>query len=159
MRGNDQAVTRGKQTRRETLRLLAAGAMGGFSHAAARSAAPNIIFILTDDLGWTELGCFGNRFNHTPNLDRLALDGVRFSSAYAAAPVCSPTRASIMTGLYPVRVGITDYLRGDDPRSQPRPPHPAEALARGWAQDGPDRQVAPDGRLRATKGRPRVARF
>jgi arylsulfatase A-like enzyme len=116
VRGNDQAAIRGKQTRREALCLLAAGAMGGFCHAAARSAAPNIIFILTDDLGWTELGCFGNRFNHTPSLDRLAQDGVRFSSAYAAAPVCSPTRASIMTGLYPVRVGITDYLRGDDSR-------------------------------------------
>lgn len=116
MRDNDQALTRGKQTRREALRLLAASAASGVCHAAARSAAANIIFILTDDLGWAELGCFGNRFNHTPNLDRLAQDGVRFSSAYAAAPVCSPTRASIMTGLYPVRAGITDFLRGDDPK-------------------------------------------
>ncbi|MBT1688512.1 sulfatase [Dawidia soli] len=71
---------------------------------------PNIIFILADDLGWGELGCYGNSFNETPNLDKLALQGIRFTQAYAAAPVCSPTRASIMTGQYPARVGITDFL-------------------------------------------------
>lgn len=72
---------------------------------------PNIIYILADDLGYSELGCYGNRFNETPNLDRLAREGVRFTQAYAAAPVCSPYRAALMTGLYPARVGITDYLR------------------------------------------------
>ncbi|MGQ9651094.1 MAG: DUF1961 family protein [Phycisphaerae bacterium] len=77
---------------------------------------PNFVLILVDDLGWAELGCYGNRFNETPHLDRLAERGVRFTNAYAAAPVCSPTRAALMTGQYPVRVGITDYLRADDER-------------------------------------------
>lgn len=76
---------------------------------------PNIIFILADDLGWGEPGCYGNRFNRTPNIDRLAAEGLRFTHAYSAAPVCSPTRASIMTGQHPARIGITDYLRADDP--------------------------------------------
>jgi len=75
---------------------------------------PNIIFILADDLGWAELGCYGSRFNETPNLDRLAGKGMRFTQAYAAAPVCSPYRAGLMTGQYPLRVGITDYLRRND---------------------------------------------
>ena len=75
---------------------------------------PNIVFILADDLGWAELGCMGNRFNETPHLDRLAREGMRFTDAYAAAPVCSPMRASFVTGQYPARVGITDYLRPDD---------------------------------------------
>ncbi len=78
------------------------------------SGKPNIIFILADDLGWAELGCYGNTFNETPNLDRLAREGMRFTQAYAAAPVCSPYRAALMTGQYPARVGITDYLRPND---------------------------------------------
>jgi arylsulfatase A len=83
-------------------------------HAAPETAKPNIIFILADDLGWAELGCYGNRFNETPQLDKLAGQAVRFTHAYAAAPVCSPYRASLMTGQVPARVGITDYLRPDD---------------------------------------------
>lgn len=75
-----------------------------------KARRPNIIFILTDDLGWSELGSYGNRFNETPNLDRLAREGVRFTQAYAAAPVCSPTRAALMSGQFPARVGINDYL-------------------------------------------------
>jgi arylsulfatase A len=75
---------------------------------------PNIIFILADDLGWSELGCYGNSFNETPNLDRLAKHGMRFTDAYSAAPVCSPYRAALMTGQYPARIGITDYLRPND---------------------------------------------
>ncbi len=75
---------------------------------------PNIIFILTDDLGWAELGCYGNKFNETPNLDKLASQGMRFTEAYASAPVCSPYRVALMTGQYPARVGITDYLRPND---------------------------------------------
>ncbi|MEZ4663241.1 MAG: sulfatase-like hydrolase/transferase [Caldilineaceae bacterium] len=71
---------------------------------------PNIIFILIDDLGWRDLGCYGSRFYETPNLDRLASRGMRFTDAYAACPVCSPTRASIMTGKYPATVGITDWI-------------------------------------------------
>lgn len=74
---------------------------------------PNIIFILVDDLGYSELGCYGNQFNETPNLDRLASQGVRFTQAYSAAPVSSPSRTAIMTGQHPARTGITDYLRPD----------------------------------------------
>lgn len=69
---------------------------------------PNIIFILADDLGSSELGCYGNTFNETPNLDKLASGGMRFTQAYAAAPVCSPSRAGFITGQYPARIGITD---------------------------------------------------
>jgi len=82
--------------------------------ASESTRRPNIIFILADDLGWAELGCYGNTFNETPNLDRLAKQGMRFTDAYAAAPVCSPYRAALMTGQYPARVGITDYLRPND---------------------------------------------
>ncbi|HUV67793.1 MAG TPA: sulfatase [Sedimentisphaerales bacterium] len=74
---------------------------------------PNIIFILADDLGWAELGCYGNKFNETPHLDKLASQGMRFTEAYAPAPVCSPTRAGLLTGQHPARVGIIDYLRPD----------------------------------------------
>jgi arylsulfatase A-like enzyme len=80
----------------------------------ASAQKPNIIFILADDLGWAELGCYGNTFNETPNLDKLAGRGTRFTDAYASAPVCSPYRAALMTGQYPARVGITDYLRPND---------------------------------------------
>jgi len=75
---------------------------------------PNIIFILADDLGRCELGCYSNRFNETPHLDRMAGQGMRFTQAYAAAPVCSPTRAAFLTGRTPASLGITDYLKPDD---------------------------------------------
>ena len=75
-------------------------------------AKPNIIFILIDDLGWADLACYGSRFYETPHLDRLAAEGLRFTDAYAACPVCSPTRASIMTGKYPATVRITNYIPG-----------------------------------------------
>ncbi len=73
---------------------------------------PNIIFILVDDLGWADLGCYGSVFHETPNIDRLAGQGMKFTSAYAACPVCSPTRASIMTGRYPARINVTDWIPG-----------------------------------------------
>jgi len=73
---------------------------------------PNIILILVDDLGWTDLGCCGSDFYETPNLDRLARQGMRFTDAYAACPVCSPTRASLMTGKYPATVQITNFIAG-----------------------------------------------
>jgi arylsulfatase A-like enzyme len=74
---------------------------------AADSPKPNILFILADDLGWTDGGCFGSKFYETPNIDRLAARGMRFTQAYAANPLCSPTRASILTGQSPARIGIT----------------------------------------------------
>ena len=73
---------------------------------------PNIIFILADDLGGADLPVYGNSFNEAPNLTRLAGEGLRFTDAYAACPVCSPTRASIMSGQYPARVGIIDFIPG-----------------------------------------------
>ncbi len=71
---------------------------------------PNFVFVLVDDLGWTDLGCYGSTFYETPNANRLAREGMRFTNAYAACPVCSPTRASIMTGKYPARLHMTDYF-------------------------------------------------
>ncbi len=71
---------------------------------------PNIVLILVDDLGWKDLSCYGSEFYETPHLDRLVAGGMKFTDAYAACPVCSPTRASIMTGKYPARVGITDWI-------------------------------------------------
>ena len=60
-----------------------------------------MILIVADDLGWADLGCYGSRFHRTPNLDKLAAEGCRFTQAYAACPVCSPTRAALMTGKHP----------------------------------------------------------
>jgi len=74
---------------------------------------PNFLFILADNLGWPQLGCYGSKFYETPNIDQLASEGIRFTDAYSAGPVCSPTRASIMTGRYPARLHITDYIPGD----------------------------------------------
>lgn len=71
---------------------------------------PNVVLIHVDDLGWTDLGCFGSRYYETPNINRLASEGMRFTNAYAACAVCSPTRAAVMTGRYPARVGITDWI-------------------------------------------------
>jgi len=73
---------------------------------------PNILFLLIDDLGWKDLGCYGSEFYETPNLDRLAAEGLRFTDAYASCPVCSPTRASILSGKYPARVGVTQFIGG-----------------------------------------------
>ena len=79
---------------------------------AANSPPPNIVVIVADDLGWADLGVYGSTFHQTPRLDRLAREGLRFTNAYAACPVCSPTRAALLTGRYPARVGITDYIGG-----------------------------------------------
>jgi arylsulfatase A len=78
--------------------------------AADSPKRPNILLILVDDMGWTDLGCYGNERVDTPRIDAFAAEGLRFTDAYAAAPVCSPTRASIMTGKTPARLGITNHL-------------------------------------------------
>lgn len=80
---------------------------------------PNIVFILADDMGWKDLGCYGNRYNETPNIDSLARSGILFTQSYAACPVSSPTRASIMTGKYPARLQLTNFIAGNrtDPAS------------------------------------------
>jgi arylsulfatase A-like enzyme len=76
------------------------------------STRPNILVIVADDLGWADLGCYGSRFYETPQLDSLAKKGVRFTNGYASSPVCSPTRASLLTGKYPVKTGVTDWIKG-----------------------------------------------
>jgi arylsulfatase A-like enzyme len=93
-----------------------------FFAVTSTSAAerPNVILIVIDDLGWADLGCYGSTFHKTPQLDKLAKEGLRFTEAYSACPVCSPTRAAIMTGKYPARLNLTDWLpgRGDLPAQQ-----------------------------------------
>jgi arylsulfatase A-like enzyme len=73
---------------------------------------PNVLLLFADDLGWTDLGCYGSSFYETPHLDQLAKDGMLFTNAYAACPVSSPTRVSLQTGRYPVRTGVTDWIKG-----------------------------------------------
>ena len=77
----------------------------------AKEKKPNVVLVLVDDLGWADLACYGSSLYETPHLDRLAREGMRFTDAYAACAVCSPTRAAVMTGLYPGRIGITDWIR------------------------------------------------
>src|SRR5438270_731720 len=84
---------------------------------------PNVVIILIDDLGRNDLGRYGSRYYRTPQLDKLAAEGVRFSDAYAPCPVCSPTRAAILTGKYPARLHLTDWLPG-------RPDRPDQRLLR-----------------------------
>lgn len=80
--------------------------------AQSSNQQPNIVVILADDLGWADLTSYGSNFYETPNLDKLATMGIRFTQNYATCPVCSPTRASMMTGKYPVKTGVTDWIRG-----------------------------------------------
>ena len=80
---------------------------------------PNIIFILVDDLGWNDLGYTGSKFYESPNIDNLSNYSFQFTNAYSASSVCSPTRASIMTGKHPSRVNITDWIPGNDPKNKP----------------------------------------
>ena len=92
------------------LSIISAVALPAVARAAERP--PNFVFILMDDMGTTDLGCYGSKFYQSPNIDRLASEGMKFTQAYAACPVCSPTRASIMTGKYPARVHLTDFIPG-----------------------------------------------
>jgi arylsulfatase A len=98
------------------LALLAALTAARLTLAAAAAAGspspPNVLLILADDLGTTPVGVYGNAYYQTPNIDRLARDGMRFTDAYAACPVCSPTRAALMTGKYPARTHVTDFIAG-----------------------------------------------
>lgn len=94
-------------SRRRFLRDAGAMAGGLAALAAAAERKTNIVFILADDLGWRDTAVYGSKYYKTPNIDRLAQRGMLFTQAYAASPLCSPTRSSIMTGLYPARTGIT----------------------------------------------------
>ncbi|MAU62878.1 MAG: arylsulfatase [Flavobacteriaceae bacterium] len=90
-----------------------------FSACSKTDPKPNVIFILVDDLGWNDLGYTGSKFYESPNIDKLSNDSFEFHTAYAASSVCSPTRASIMTGKHPARVNITDWIPGVDPKNRP----------------------------------------
>ena len=92
--------------------LTVTGAGGAPPGGDGDAGPPNLVLIVADDLGARDLGCYGSAFHETPHLDALAARGVRFARAYAACPVCSPTRASVMTGRYPARLPLTDWLKG-----------------------------------------------
>lgn len=91
--------------------LAAASLAGSHLQAAEPTRPPNIVLILADDLGWADLGCYGNTFNETPQIDRLANEGIRFTQFYAG-PVCSPTRANLQSGRDQARYGITQHIPG-----------------------------------------------
>ncbi|MBM4079480.1 MAG: sulfatase, partial [Planctomycetes bacterium] len=103
-------------SRREFLKAAGMSAAAlvtpNWAFGQAPSKRPNFIFILMDDMGWMDTGCYGSQYYETPNINRLAAEGVRFTQAYAACPVCSPTRASILTGKYPARLRLTDWIAG-----------------------------------------------
>lgn len=102
--------------------------------AATDAAKPNIVLILADDLGWTDLSCYGSEFYETPNIDRLARDGMKFTQAYSACTVCSPTRAAILTGKYPARLHVTDWIPG-------LPPENPKLLVPDWTKYLPLEEV------------------
>jgi arylsulfatase A-like enzyme len=121
--------------RRSILACLAIACLVGLPRGRAEEAPPNVVVILADDLGWADLGCYGSTFHRTPNLDALARGGRRFTQAYAPAPVCSPSRAGLMSGKHPARLHLTDWLpgRADMPsqrllRPPIRPQLPAEEV-------------------------------
>ncbi len=108
-------------SRRFFLKTSALGlAASGFTSAASATADEkkkwNFVLILIDDMGWTDLGCYGSSLYETPHIDELCRRGMKFTDAYAACPVCSPTRASIMTGKYPARINLTEWVPGLPPK-------------------------------------------
>lgn len=97
-----------------TIAAAAIVLLSGRGNAAENTGGDklNVIFLLIDDLGWTDVGCFGSDLYETPNIDRLAREGMRFTNGYSACTVCSPTRSAVMTGKYPARLHITDWISG-----------------------------------------------
>src|SRR5687767_5400831 len=89
--------------------------IASITSSIAANSKPYFIVILADDLGWTDLACYGSDFYQTPNIDSLARDGMKFTQAYSACTVCSPTRAAILTGKYPARLRVTDWIPGQMP--------------------------------------------
>jgi hypothetical protein len=95
--------------------------------AMAVAKSPNVIMILIDDMGWMDSAVYGSKYYDTPNLTRLSQEGMRFTDGYAAAPLCSPTRASIMSGQYPARLRMTQALTPKNvPEPMALPPKPNE---------------------------------
>ena len=95
---------------RLTLLFFAICFLGAVVSITGAEHAPNVVLILADDLGWSDLGCYGGDLVKTPHIDRLAQEGVRFTDFYSASPVCSPTRASILTGKHPARLHMTTWF-------------------------------------------------
>jgi arylsulfatase A-like enzyme len=120
--------------RRDFLLASSATAVGAASLGWGQKLAnsqPNIILFLVDDLGWGDFGCYGDKFHETPNIDKLASEGLKFTNAYAAAPVCSPSRAGLLTGQAPARLHLTQWLPGSHfPKKQVlEPPTPTHMAA------------------------------
>lgn len=107
-------ISQASVARREVLQWMAASAALMTSPVANAAVAKplNFVYIIMDDMGWADLGAYGNKVIDTPNLDRLARQCARFTNAYSSCPVCSPSRASVMTGQHPARIGMTDYIPG-----------------------------------------------
>ncbi|HEX4149147.1 MAG TPA: sulfatase, partial [Pirellulales bacterium] len=110
------------------LAMLACPFMDDATLAWSAESRPNVIVILADDLGWADLACYGADLHQTPHLDRLAAAGVRFTDAYAGSSVCTPTRAALMTGRHPARLGMTIWAEAaeEPPKPQRLIPPPAE---------------------------------
>src|SRR4051812_42024972 len=100
-------------SRRDVLKATAAAAVSPWLTAQQGAKPPNVVLIYCDDLGYGDLGCYGSKIR-TPNIDRLATEGVRLTNFYSANPVCSPSRAALLTGRYPTRVGVERVLRPTD---------------------------------------------
>lgn len=92
--------------------LIAVAVTFALCTIATAAERPNVVVFLIDDLGWTDPGCYGNTFHETPHIDRLAKEGMRFTNGYSACTVCSPTRAALLTGQYPARLHVTDWIAG-----------------------------------------------
>jgi arylsulfatase A len=118
------------------LLVFAIASLGAPSKSPAADQPPNVIRILVDDMGWMDLSCQGSDYYKTPNVDRLAAEGMRFTNGYAACAVCSPTRAAVQTGRYPGRTGVTDWIRALFQRGNIGTPHanPTEYVGGGAQQ-------------------------
>lgn len=101
--------------------LVLSLALSTLSCQPEQQKPPNVLFIITDDLGWTDLGAYGSKFYETPYLDQLAADGMLFTNGYANCPVCSPSRASFQTGKYALKTGVTDWIKGRKAYAGPTP--------------------------------------
>jgi arylsulfatase A-like enzyme len=109
---------------------LSTASLATMAAAGATAARPNILFILADDLGYTDVGCYGSRYYETPHLDRLAAQGMRFTSGYACSPNCQPTRAALMSGQYNPRTGIYTVGGIDRFEWRSRPLRPVDNVTR-----------------------------
>src|SRR3954466_11588031 len=118
--------------------ILLSAAFAPTTRAADRAAPTakkmNVVLILADDFGWTDLACYGSKFYDSPNIDRLPRDGMKFTAAYSACTVCSPTRAALMTGKYPARLHVTDWIPG-------LPPSNPKLLVPDWTKHLPLEEI------------------